>query len=128
MNNNVDLFCDLVVSTKVEDQMSLATFEFERTENMLLLYESIIENAKAKNLESELKEAFKIEFIALLLKFDRRRVLTELKRGKYPPTECLTECQNAKHELAIAYLKDRLGFTQEAIDIYKKRCDWITAG
>lgn len=106
---------------KMEDQMKLAIFGEENSENVMALYDSIMENVRSKHLENDLVNSFMIEYISLLLKFDKKRVLNELKSGKYPFLECLEVCQKVKHELAIAYLKDRLGYTHESIEIYKKR-------
>lgn len=106
---------------KIEDQQELALSTKILSENMLAVYESIVDYVKSNHMENEVQEGFKVQYIALLLRFHRKRVVDELKNGKFPFKECLVLCEQEKHELAIAYLKDRLGHTQEALVIYKKR-------
>lgn len=121
MQEDITGFCDLIVSLKIEDQQEVALSSKMMSENMLVLYESIVEYVKTNHLENEVRDDFKVHFIALLLRFQRKRVVDELKNNKFPLSECLQLCEKERHELAIAYLKDRLGNTQEALDIYKKR-------
>ena len=106
---------------KIEDQQEVALSTKIISEYMLALFESIMEYVKTNHLENEVRDEFKIQYITLLLRFQRKRVVDELKNNKFPLRECLQLCEKEKHELAIAYLKDRLGNTQEALDIYKKR-------
>lgn len=121
MQEDVSAFCDLINSMKIEDQQEVALSNKMLTENMLTLFESIVDFVKTNHLENEVLESFKVQYIALLLRFQKKRVVDELKNGKFPFRECLALCEQEKHELAIAYLKDRLGYTQEALAIYKKR-------
>ena len=101
--------------------MKLALSELKRNMKMMVIYKCIMDFVKANWLENELIDPFKVEYLALLLKFKKELVLKELKARKYPPLECLKLCEQAKHSMAIAYLKDRLGYTKEALDIYKRR-------
>lgn len=78
-------------------------------------------NVRSKNLENELTDEFKIEYIKLLNIFNKAKVFTELQTGKYPTNETLQICEDYKNELAIAYFKERLGFFGEALQIYQKR-------
>jgi hypothetical protein len=121
MQDDISGFCDLITSMKIEDQQEVALSTKIISEYMLALFESIMEYVKANHLENEVRDEFKIQYITLLLRFQRKRVVDELKNNKFPLRECLQLCEKEKHELAIAYLKDRLGNTQEALDIYKKR-------
>ena len=121
MKEDITCFCDLVSSMKIEDQQEVAMDQKLLSENMLSLYDSIEDYVKANHLENEILENFKINYIELLLKFQKKRVIGELMSGKYPLKDCLILCEQAKHELAIAYLKNRLGYTPEALEIYKKR-------
>lgn len=78
-------------------------------------------HVRQNHLENEITDFFKIEYIRLLAHFHKRKVLQELQTGKYPPSECLTICEEQGIQLPVAYLKARLGYFNEALDIYKKR-------
>lgn len=49
------------------------------------------------------------------------KALEELKKGKYPMTECLILCEENRNQLGIAYVKWRLGFYDDALKIYCSR-------
>jgi hypothetical protein len=121
ITEDVECFSELVLSMKIEEQMKIVLSEKISSTNMLSVYESIVGFVKAHHLENELIDPFKIEYMSLLLKFNRKKVMKELTQGKYPTLECLKLCQDANHQLAIAYLKERLGNSQEALQIYKIR-------
>lgn len=91
------------------------------TKEKLKIFNKILDFVKFKHMENEITNAFKIEYIKLLNIHNKAQVLPELMTGKYPPSECLDKCEKANNELAIAYLKERLGFYDEALAIYKKR-------
>lgn len=95
------------------------------TKEKLKIFEKILEFVKFKHMENEITNEFKIEYISLLNIHNKSKVLPELVTGKYPPSECLEKCEKAKNELAIAYLKERLGFYSDALNIYKKRLSKI---
>lgn len=44
--------------------------------------------------------------------------MEELKRNKYPLSECLVLCEENRNSLAIAYVKGRLGFYDDSLAIY----------
>jgi hypothetical protein len=111
------------MSMKLEDQMRLLLAEKVRTRAMLTVYDNISEFALSNGADDKLTEKFKVEHIALLLLHSKKRVLPELQTGRYPFNACLEECTKQKHQMAIAYLKDRLGHTEEALMIYKKRLE-----
>lgn len=121
MSEDATCFSELVNTMKIEEQQEIALNQHIISENMLTLFDSIEEYVKNNHLENEITDQFKTRYIELLLKFQRKRVLGELMNGKYPLRDCLTMCEQAKHELAIAYLKNRLGDVTEALEIYKKR-------
>ena len=91
------------------------------TKSKLAIFEQILSAVKEKSLENEITNEFKIVYINLLNHHERSKVLPELKTGRYPLNECLKICEEKNNELAIAYLKERLGFYKEALGIYKKR-------
>jgi hypothetical protein len=91
------------------------------TKAKLKIFDKILDFVKFKHMENEITNEFKIEYINLLNVHNKGKVLPELMTGKYPPSECLEKCENANNELAIAYLKERLGFYDEALAIYKRR-------
>lgn len=91
------------------------------TRSKLEIFKKILAFVKKKHMENEITNEFKVEYIALLNKHEKARVLPELMTGKYPSSECLPNCINARNHLAIAYIKERLGYYGEALDIYKKR-------
>ena len=129
MAEDITCFSELVNTMKIEEQQEIAMNQHILSENMLALYDSIEEFVKTNHLENEITDQFKTRYIELLLKFQKKRVLGELMNGKYPLKDCLSLCEQAKHELAIAYLKNRLGDILESLQIYKKRCrssnpDW----
>lgn len=121
MAEDVACFSDLVTSMKIEEQQEIALTQHILSENMLTLFDSIEEFVKSNHLENEVSDLFKTRYIELLLRFQKKRVLGELMNGKYPLRDCLSLCEAAKHELAIAYLKNRLGDVIESLEIYKKR-------
>lgn len=121
LGEDAECFSELILSMKIEDQMKLVLSEKVSSVNMLNVYESILGFVKSHHLENELIDPFKIEYMSLLLKFNRKKVIKELTQGKYPTLECLKLCQDANQQLAIAYLKERLGSSQEALQIYKIR-------
>ena len=106
---------------KIEEQMAFIMKYKPTTISKFLIFKKIIEFVKFKHMENELTDEFKIEFINLLNIHDKRAVLKELMTGKYPSSECLVLCEKANNQLAVAYLKARLGFFSEALEIYKKR-------
>lgn len=111
-----------MAAMKLEDQMKTVLIESVDSQNLLLIFDSIMDYVKTNSLENDLTDPFKIRYLSLLLQFDRKRVMYQLKYSKYPLSECLTLCEKRfKHELATAYLKDRLGHTVESLDIYKNR-------
>ena len=126
MAEDVSLFSELVSTMKIEDQQEIALSQHLLSENMLALYDGIEEYIKQNHLENEVSDVFKTRYIELLLKFQKKRVLGELMNSKYPLKDCLSLCEQAKQELAIAYLKNRLGDIQEALEIYKKRYNQFT--
>lgn len=87
----------------------------------MIMLDRIILFVREKHRENELSDEFKIEYIKLLNAFHKRRVFEELQTGKYPTSECLKLCEDAKNQIAVAYLKERLGFYSEALAIYKAR-------
>ena len=92
------------------------------TKSKLEIFETILKGVKQMSLENEISKEFKIEYINLLNHHKRKKVLPEIMTGKYPLSECLEICQKGKpNDLAVAYLKERLGFYQEALEIYKSR-------
>lgn len=126
MAEDITCFSELVITMKIEEQQEIAMTQHILSENMLTLYYSIEEFVKSNHLENEISDQFKTRYIELLLKFQKKRVLGELMNGKYPLKDCLSLCEQAKHELAIAYLKNRLGDIIESLEIYKKRYHPIT--
>jgi len=91
------------------------------TKSKLEIFRNILDFVKIKHKENEITNEFKIEYIHLLNVNDRKAVLPELMTGKYPMSECLVSCEEAKNELSIAYLKGRLGFFSEGLEIYQRR-------
>jgi hypothetical protein len=121
MAEDITCFCELISTMRLEDQQQIALGQHILSENMLALFDSIEEYVKTNHLENEISDDFKTRYIELLLKFQKKRVLGELMNSKYPLKDCLNLCEQARHELAIAYLKNRLGDVTEALEIYKKR-------
>lgn len=121
MVEDISLFGELVNTMKIEEQQEIALNVDILSENLLAVFDSIEDYVKANHLENEISDQFKTRYIELLLKFQKKRVLGELMNSKYPLKDCLNLCEQAKHELAIAYLKNRLGDSIESLEIYKKR-------
>ena len=105
----------------VEEQMDFILKYKPPTKSKLEIFRNILDFVKIKHKENDITNEFKVEYIHLLNVHDRKAVLPELMTGKYPMTECLVSCEEAKNELSIAYLKGRLGFFNEALQIYEKR-------
>ena len=114
-------FSELIKNLTIEEQMSFIMKYKPTTKSKLIIFENILDFVKFKHMENEITNAFKIEYINLLNIHKKSKVLPELMTGKYPPSECLEKCEKANNELAIAYLKERLGFYDESLAIYKKR-------
>ena len=91
------------------------------TKSKLEIFKQILSAVTKKSLENEITDEFKVEYINLLNHHERSKVVPELKTGRYPLNECLTLCEKSNNELAIAYLKQRLGFYKDSLEIYKKR-------
>lgn len=91
------------------------------TKSKLEIFKNILDFVKIKHMENEITNEFKIEYIHLLNVHNQKAVLPELMTGKYPPSECLISCEDANNQLAMAYLKERLGFYKEALVIYQQR-------
>jgi hypothetical protein len=107
---------------KLEDQMKAVLTDYVDSQNLLLVFDSIMDNVKNNSMENYLTDPFKIRYLSLLLQFDRKRVMDQLKYGKYPLNESLNLCEKKyKHELATAFLKDGLGSSLESLEIYKNR-------
>jgi len=118
---NQQKFGDLLQVMDIEEQMQFVLKIGEKSHSKLVIFKRIIDFVQKKHLEAELTNSFKIEYIRLLSHFERTAVLKELHSGKYPASECLEVCESYKNELAIAYLKERLGNSSEALKIYKRR-------
>lgn len=91
------------------------------TKSKLKIFNNILTFVKEKHREHDITEEFKVEYINLLNIYEPKKVLAELSTGKYPMNECLKLCEESKNMLPVAYLKERLGFFSEALDIYKRR-------
>jgi len=91
------------------------------TKSKLEIFKRILDFVKKQHMENEITNEFLIEYINLLNHHEKDRVLPELMTGKYPSSDCLSACENARNHLAVAYIKARLGFYDEALEIYKKR-------
>lgn len=91
------------------------------TKSKLEIFKRILTFVKKKHMENEITNEFKVEYINLLNKHEKKRVLPELMTGKYPSASCLQTCLDSKNFLAVAYIKERLGYYQEAMTIYKQR-------
>lgn len=91
------------------------------TQSKLEIFKNILDFVKIQHMENEITDEFKIEYIHLLNIHNKKQVLSELQTGKYPASECLPSCEEVNNQLATAYLKERLGFYQEALDIYQER-------
>lgn len=91
------------------------------TKSKLQIFKNILNFVKTKHKENDITEDFKIEYINLLNIYEPKQVLIELLTGKYPMSECLKICEESKNMLPVAYLKERLGFFKEALEIYKER-------
>jgi hypothetical protein len=99
----------------IEEQMDFILQYKPPTKSKLEIFRNILDFVKMKHKENDITNEFKIEYIHLLNIHDHKAVLPELMTGKYPMSECLVSCEEAKNQLAIAYLKGRLGFYNEAL-------------
>lgn len=91
------------------------------TKSKLNIFKNILNFVKTQHKENDITEDFKIEYINLLNIYESKQVLVELLTGKYPMSQCLELCKKSENMLPVAYLKERLGFFKEALDIYKER-------
>ena len=89
-----------------------------RTRAKLKIVEKILKFVKINHMENEIGQEFFLEYMALLNMYKPKKALEELKLNKYPLTECLTLCEENQNQLAIAYVKGRLGFYDDALKIY----------
>ena len=105
----------------IESQLNFIMKYKPPTKSKLEIFEKILEGVKEMSLENDITDEFKIEYINLLNHHNKSKVLYELQTGKYPLSECLHICEQKKSMLAVAYLKERLGFYDQALDIYKER-------
>ena len=105
----------------VEDQMKFIMRYKPPTKSKLDIFNSILSHIAENQFEDLITEEFQLEYINLLNYHDPRKVLDELMTAKYPPSKCLVICEAHNNQLATAYLKGRLGFYEEALEIYKKR-------
>lgn len=108
---------------KLEEIFALVKTVPDKTREMFDVYDSIMQYIRSNALENEITEDFKISYVELMLLFERKRVMNELEHGNYPLKRALDLVENPrlKHGLAIAFIKDRLGYFEESLDIYKKR-------
>lgn len=118
--NHVE-FSRVLSKLKVEEQMKFIMKYKPATKSKFEIFKKILKFVAENDKETSLTEDFKIEYINLLNKYEPHSVLEEILTGKYPMTECLKICEETKNMLSVAYLKERLGFFQEALDIYKER-------
>ena len=105
----------------LEEQMKFIMRYKPPTESKLDIFKGIISTLNEKKQQDLITEEFQLEYINLLNYHEPREVLNELKTATYPPSKCLIICEAHKNELATAYLKGRLGFYEDALNIYKKR-------
>ena len=105
----------------IDKQMNFALKYDKTTKPKYLLFKKIIKFLQDTKRTSQMTPAFKVEYLRLMNEYEKFKVIDELKRGRYPPIECLEVCEEAENELPIAYLKERLGKYEEALSIYKKR-------
>lgn len=114
-------FSKVLSKLKVEEQMKFIMNYKPPTKSKFEIFKKILKFVEENDKEGSITEKFKIEYINLLNKYEPKKVLEEILTGKYPMTECLKICEESKNMLSVAYLKERLGFFDEALDIYKER-------
>lgn len=115
------MYAKLLETLTIEEQMDYIMKYKPPTKSKLEIFKRILNFVKKKHMENEITNEFKVEYINLLNKHEKPKVLPELMTGKYPSSDCLQTCIDSKNHLAIAYIKERLGYYNEALDIYKSR-------
>ena len=115
------MYSDLLYVMTVEEQMEFILKYKPATKSKLEIFERILDFVRKKKKENDVPKEFKVEYINLLNKHERKKVMNELSSGKYPSQECLKPCMDARNDIAVAFLKERLGFYEEAMGIYQRR-------
>lgn len=115
------MYAKLLQTLTIEEQMDYIMKYKPPTKSKLEIFKKILNFVKKKHMENEITNEFKVEYINLLNQHEKSKVLPELMTGKYPSSDCLQTCIDFKNHLAIAYIKERLGYYSEALDIYKHR-------
>lgn len=114
-------FSKILKLIPVESQIDYVLKYKDTTKSKYMILEKILKFMGEKEYESEISEDFKLEYIRLMNVYERKKVLGTIVEGKYPTSQCLKICEEANNQLAVAYLKSRLGFYKEALEIYQSR-------
>ncbi|CAD8189706.1 unnamed protein product [Paramecium octaurelia] len=94
----------------------------------LYLLNQIISDSRKKN--EIIDKQIMISYIRLLCKHHPEDVYDELQHGDFPQEDCMIICKEYKIMKGVAFLKERSGCLQEALDIYFDviRTDFIVLG
>ncbi|CAK74123.1 unnamed protein product (macronuclear) [Paramecium tetraurelia] len=82
----------------------------------LYLLNQIIQDSRNKN--EIIDKQIMISYIRLLCKHHPQDVYDELQFGDFPQEDCMIICKEYKIMKGVAFLKERSGCLQEALDIY----------
>lgn len=79
--------------------------------------ENMLDN-ELKDREHRIESETKLSYLRLKCENQPDQVVKVFNRYKFPLDESLKICKEYKNSLAIAYITNRLGLTEEAVDEY----------